>query len=80
MPAPCQYATGEPPALARLLARLERLGLAQNSLDLVAIRKAPRERDSDASQAALTSTILNLSLPRGVATSTVSPFLRPMIA
>src|SRR5438105_13503578 len=30
--------------------------------------------------AALMSMILNLSLPRGAATSTVSPFLRPMIA
>src|SRR5437868_3002906 len=38
----------------------------------------PREKRA-AFHAALMSMILNLSLPRGAATSTVSPFLRPMI-
>src|SRR3954462_10267950 len=33
-----------------------------------------------AAYAALMSMILNFSLPRGAATSTVSPFLRPVIA
>ena len=45
-----------------------------------ATRRPPRAAGARPAQAALISRILNFSAPRGAATSTVSPFLRPMIA
>src|SRR5262245_41388201 len=93
---PRHRATGEPPRVVQLSPWLELVCGCTDVCDRIAVRKALRVhrretlsalsapgriRETRPRYAALISMILNFTFePRGVTTSTVSPFLRPRIA